>query len=408
MKMLSYILILSSLSIQATSVGSNANVSKYDIAQKSNEIKNEEKLKVEKISKSAIKLINDLIQGKETQKAIELNQLSDEDISAISEQVEMGKRKSAFLKKIGKGYKNVKSNFTIKNYTLEAGIAKVTLEEYSELEENELHSDTNIIPRYVKNHEFTFEAMKGNKVKLVKYRWLDDPLSVAPEELEKLKTPANAVPAELDLNVLTQYLNQSKLLSNLPIQDKYFDNKLHRHTYSIVSSLSLMAQSSSLNRQAMIQYANQWWNARNPEYFAYDQDCTNYASQLLRAGGIRFRNAFNDRYSSSSWWYNKNFLIPGTRQSESWSVAPDLHKFFASSPDVAQPVSKTSDLNVGDIVQVGNSSGYLYHTMIVTNKRSSDSMLYLTGHTQNRLQLPVYDIIASGERIYTWKLTGNI
>jgi Putative amidase domain len=407
MKRLSRVLVLSLLSIQAISINSNASLGKYDISQNSNEVKNEEKLKVEKISKSAIKLINDVVQGKDTKKSIELNELSNEDISALSEQIERGKKKSDFLKKIGKGYKNIKSNFTVKNSTLEGNLAKITLEEYTELEENESYSNENIAPKYVKNHEFTFEVIKNNKVKLIKYKWLDDPFLATPEELAKLKIPSNIMPATLDLNVPNQSQNQSRIfLSNLLNHKRYLGNKPRNSLYRI-SSLSLIAQSSSLNRQAMVEYATKWWNSRNPDYFVYDQDCTNYASQLLRAGGITFRNALNDRSSPLSWWYNMAFPAYAYRQSDSWSVAPNFHSFFSSSPDIAQAVNRTSYLNVGDIVQVG-SDGYLYHTMIVTSKRSSDSMLYLTGHTNNRFQLPVYDIIADGKQIYTWKLTGNI
>ena len=38
------------------------------------------------------------------------------------------------------------------------------------------------------------------------------------------------------------------------------------------------------NRQAAVQYANLWWNRRNPAFPNFDVDCTNYISQCLLAG----------------------------------------------------------------------------------------------------------------------------
>jgi surface antigen/uncharacterized protein YraI len=40
------------------------------------------------------------------------------------------------------------------------------------------------------------------------------------------------------------------------------------------------------NRQAAVNYANQYWNSRNPSYHSYSQNCANFVSQCLVAGGL--------------------------------------------------------------------------------------------------------------------------
>ena len=34
-------------------------------------------------------------------------------------------------------------------------------------------------------------------------------------------------------------------------------------------------------------YAYKWWNGRNPAYRSYELDCTNFISQVVKAGGIK-------------------------------------------------------------------------------------------------------------------------
>ena len=53
------------------------------------------------------------------------------------------------------------------------------------------------------------------------------------------------------------------------------------------------------NRQAAVQYANLWWNRRNPAFPNFTVDCTNYISQCLLAGGAPMRGAPN---RGKGWW----------------------------------------------------------------------------------------------------------
>ena len=53
------------------------------------------------------------------------------------------------------------------------------------------------------------------------------------------------------------------------------------------------------NRQAAIAYANEWWDKYNPRFPAFQDDCTNYISQCLYAGGAPMYG-FTNR--AQGWW----------------------------------------------------------------------------------------------------------
>lgn len=41
----------------------------------------------------------------------------------------------------------------------------------------------------------------------------------------------------------------------------------------------------SYNRDMAVAYAEIWWDKPNPQYMAFELNCTNYVSQCLHAGG---------------------------------------------------------------------------------------------------------------------------
>src|SRR5690625_2349162 len=79
---------------------------------------------------------------------------------------------------------------------------------------------------------------------------------------------------------------------------------------------------SSYNRDAVVQYAHQWWNSYNPEFPVFEVDCTNYVSQCVYAGGASMRGA---PAKESGWWCTSNSW------SLSWSVSHSLYWFLKGS-----------------------------------------------------------------------------
>src|SRR5690625_8038604 len=76
------------------------------------------------------------------------------------------------------------------------------------------------------------------------------------------------------------------------------------------------------DRQAVVQYAETWWNRYNPAFPQFTVDCTNFVSQCVRAGGAPLRGIPN---KLNGWWYKAN------NWSLSWSVAHSLYWYLMES-----------------------------------------------------------------------------
>ncbi|RYL93107.1 hypothetical protein EWI07_08390 [Sporolactobacillus sp. THM7-4] len=128
------------------------------------------------------------------------------------------------------------------------------------------------------------------------------------------------------------------------------------------------------NRLAAIRYAEQWWNRRNPAYLKVENDCTNYVSQCLHAGGIPM-SGYPVR--SRGWWYRR----PGW--SYSWAVANSLRWYLSRSGNVigAVEVDRPEKLVPGDVICYDfEGDGHWNHNAFVTAKDTSGAPL-VNAHT---------------------------
>lgn len=130
------------------------------------------------------------------------------------------------------------------------------------------------------------------------------------------------------------------------------------------------------DRRKAVQYAERWWNDYNPAYMKFTDDCTNYISQCLRAGGAPMRG-FPNR--SSGWWYNNN------NWSYSWSVAHALNLYLATSKTGlrAVEVQDPRELQLGDVICYDfEGDGRFNHNTIVTGEDAYGYPL-VNAHTYN-------------------------
>jgi len=141
------------------------------------------------------------------------------------------------------------------------------------------------------------------------------------------------------------------------------------------------------NRQAAVQYARTWWNGRNPRYPDFEDDCTNFISQCLRAGGAPMTGMPN---RSKGWWITDGWQTGRPRQfaretwSYSWSVAQafKLHLDNSKSGLTAKRVSSPSELTIGDVICYDfEGDGRINHTTIVTTM--VNGVPYIHAHTVN-------------------------
>lgn len=118
--------------------------------------------------------------------------------------------------------------------------------------------------------------------------------------------------------------------------------------------------------QAAANYAMRWYKARNPNYESFGNDCTNFVSQAMKAGGMKFMRsggvddpspgapAYLDHFKKGdgSWWSAR---LPNQANgwffhwTKSWTLA-DVSRTRMLDHGVGVAMSATGHLRPGDVV----------------------------------------------------------
>lgn len=136
---------------------------------------------------------------------------------------------------------------------------------------------------------------------------------------------------------------------------------------SIVSILipSLGGTAFAYNRDNAAGYADYWSLSRNGNYPSYSEDCTNFASQALAAGGYGQVNLDNNRSNLNNWysyWFLGWFI-----GSYSWSNAADHYQF---------QLDHIPGGYFQDAVSVGSNDAAYFSTYDSTNMVRGDELFY--------------------------------
>lgn len=132
------------------------------------------------------------------------------------------------------------------------------------------------------------------------------------------------------------------------------------------------------NRKNAVAYAFKWAYLRNPNYLDLSNlggDCTNFISQCVYAGsGVM-------NYKPTFGWY----YINSYKRSPSWTGVQYLYKFLIGNK-AAGPFVKNVDISqieLGDIIQLGDENGRFYHSLLVTdiNGTPSYETIRISTHT---------------------------
>ncbi|QWU15213.1 Putative amidase domain-containing protein [Paenibacillus sophorae] len=172
----------------------------------------------------------------------------------------------------------------------------------------------------------------------------------------------------------------------------------------IIQPLAYSNGYSSINAR---DYAYQWWDGRNPtysNYYAnyfgcsiYDEcwnDCTNFVSQALYAGGMKqWRGQGVD-----SWYFDDGWL---SSPSHSWGGA---HNFYEHWKNRATLASDTSSISMGDPVNADfERDGDINHTAIIT--LFSNGHFYLTQHTTDKKDNALSTWYYENYNVYVWRMS---
>ncbi|GGR75007.1 hypothetical protein GCM10010252_11740 [Streptomyces aureoverticillatus] len=127
----------------------------------------------------------------------------------------------------------------------------------------------------------------------------------------------------------------------------------------------------------MVSYANKYWKNDNNAYRRYSNDCTNFISQAMRAGGWKYNG--DRRRHNSSWFYGSTHSM---YTSYTWAGAENWYWFGKKWSKRTRILRYVQELTWADVLQADfDRNNNINHTMIVTKSTANNS--WLTYHTPN-------------------------
>lgn len=114
-----------------------------------------------------------------------------------------------------------------------------------------------------------------------------------------------------------------------------------------------------LDRVKLIQYALDNWDKKNDKI--YPDDCTNFVSDALAAGGLSQQGSFpGGRTDTEHDWYKTPV---GGPRSYSWTSAPGLHDFLTHNNSTELPLDQAKP---GDVIFFKSPTEGIHHAAVVT------------------------------------------
>jgi len=162
---------------------------------------------------------------------------------------------------------------------------------------------------------------------------------------------------------------------------------------SFVNASFFRSAPASYDANAASQYAQAHATNYNPSYCRFGNDCTNFASQSVFAGGWPMVTGFYR--NTNVWWFSCLVGNHICNSSYTWGAAWNFHEFLGISHR-ADTLSGWQDTIEGDLIfadwdTVGGGhlpDGRVDHVMIVTGKDTQGNT-YISQHTNDRLNWPM-------------------
>lgn len=229
-----------------------------------------------------------------------------------------------------------------------------------------------------------------------------------------------------ELTRLMEHADKDSIIEHIQINHDLELQKAAHYKGSSESSEDLVSFSSvelntlnTYDRSAAVDYADQWWTDRNPEWGNFDPpngggDCTNYVSQVIYAGA-------GHQMDQTGWykWYYNGY----NDRSPSWTDVGELYSYLiGNSPDPYNAIGPSGgsvapcSVRRGDVVQLSADGDYWTHSMAVVwtyypNQCWDLSYITANSHYDNgqqdydRYHYPLSELSAYQKRyvrIYGW------
>ena len=151
----------------------------------------------------------------------------------------------------------------------------------------------------------------------------------------------------------------------------------------------IMIAYKEYNRARAVQYAKRWALERNPLFIDFagrGGDCTNFVSQCILAGSCTMN------FTPDFGWY----YISSDDRAPAWSSVEFFFDFITGNPLFIAENGGVGPFGIevgaenvleGDVVQLADSSGDFYHTLLITGFRDGDTLV--SAHTNDALDRPL-------------------
>lgn len=132
------------------------------------------------------------------------------------------------------------------------------------------------------------------------------------------------------------------------------------------------------DRRRAVEYARRWALSRNPlfiDFTGQGGNCTNFVSQCIFAGAPVMN------YTPTFGWY----YISAENRAPAWSGVDELYSFLTGATDFAAnnkgygpyatDARRAGTIDIGDVIQLANSDGEFYHTLIISQFTDDDILV---------------------------------
>lgn len=282
-----------------------------------------------------------------------------------------------------------------------------------------------IKPVYISNGSKPVESIEINHYQFIFSKNSEDKWYVHAQVVSMGKQhtdPEGMIPIPEDLPTLTY--DDTNVRSSITddqvdlILEKFKEQVMQLEGKKFRQRSSQYFSKQKYNPVAAVKYAKKYALKPNRKYYPYPSDCTNFASQVLRAGGWKNTNFFYGRKTPYAWWHVHYYY-----ESISWINA---HKFYVhlvlNNNLNTKFVRRRCDIQLGDIVSVawgyrGASEASIKehgrvimdHSMIVTKKDDEGDgqcKIYLTYHSNDRKDVLMKTLMKdeSGSHFYAFSI----
>ncbi|MET7717844.1 amidase domain-containing protein [Streptomyces sp. NPDC005407] len=148
---------------------------------------------------------------------------------------------------------------------------------------------------------------------------------------------------------------------------------------------------AGLSYSKMAQYADRYWKRPNSDYRVYGNDCTNFISQAMRAGGWGTTSGSAASRKNNKKWFYGSFTWT---TSYTWAGAENWYWFASRHSKRTKLQNNVWKLAYADVLQADwNRDNTIDHTMIVTATGHNER--YLTYHTSNTHNRKLSSLLAA-------------